>query len=283
MTQGRSAVDGDGMEGIAHYGVRLAAPGGDALDEAAESLRHLGFAVLDSGLDEAALRRLRDGFDALRAERARRFGAKRLARLGEGETVRCPLADDPAFLQLAAHPGILALCERLLGPGFVLNQQNRIVNPAGVETYSQSPWHRDLPYQHFVSSRPLALNALFCLDPFTEETGATRVLPASHKEEAFPSPAFVRREARQIAAPPGHFIVLDCMTFHGGGRNRSGRDRRAVNHVYTIAHMRQQIDLPAFLGEGFTSDPALRRLLGFAHPQPRSLEEYYTIRERRSS
>ena len=151
---------------------------------------------------------------------------------------------------------------------------NGIVNPAGAAAYSQSPFHRDLPYQHFVSSRPLAINALFCVDPFTEENGATWVIPASHKEEAFPSEPVLRAVRRQVAAPAGSFLVLDCMVWHGGGVNRSVRDRRAVNHLYTIAMMRQQIDLPAFLGDGFTQDPAIRQLLGFLHPQPRSEWEY---------
>jgi ectoine hydroxylase-related dioxygenase (phytanoyl-CoA dioxygenase family) len=270
------------MNAIARYGVRLANPPGDAVEEAAESLRLLGYALVDSGLDAAAIERLRARFDALRAAQRARFGAERLARIGEADMIRCPLAEEAEFLALAANPVILALCERMMGPGFILNQQNGIVNPAHTAQYAQSPYHRDLPYQHYVSSRPLAINALFCLDPFTTENGATRVIPASHKEEAFPSEALIRREERQVTAPAGHFIVLDCMAFHGGGQNRTGQDRRAVNHVYTIAHMRQQIDLPALLGEGFTVEPKLRQLLGFQHPQPRSIEEYLAQRERKA-
>lgn len=259
------------MEATARYGVRLANESRSPLDEAAETLRLLGYAVVDAGLSSAELEALRNRFRTL--YEADEHGALRRA-AGEAELLRCPLALDPAFLSLAANPRILTLCEALIGPGFILNQQNGVVNPAGAETYSQSPFHRDLPYQHFVSSRPLALNALFCLDPFTEENGATWVIPASHKEEAFPSEPVLRAQRRQISAPAGSFLVLDCMLWHGGGVNRSAQDRRAVNHVYTIAMMRQQIDLPAYLGEGFTRDERLRQLLGFRHPQPRSVEEY---------
>lgn len=262
------------MEATARYGVRLANEATDPLDEAAETLRLLGYAVVDAGLPTEELDVLRTRFAALyEAEDRGPRGALRRA-AGEAELLRCPLALDPAFLVLAANPRILALCERLIGPGFILNQQNGVVNPAGAATYSQSPFHRDLPYQHFVSSRPLAINALFCLDAFTEENGATWVVPASHKEEAFPSEPVLRAQRRQVSAPAGSFLVLDCMIWHGGGVNRAARDRRAVNHVYTIAMMRQQIDLPACLGEGFTRDPRLRQLLGFQHPQPRSVEEY---------
>ena len=42
-----------------------------------------------------------------------------------------------------------------------------------ITAHHQSAFHRDLPYQHFTSSRPIAINALFCADEFTNENGAT--------------------------------------------------------------------------------------------------------------
>jgi len=50
---------------------------------------------------------------------------------------------------------------KLIVGKFILNQQNGI-NPPG-ETCNQSAWHRDLPYQHYVSSTPLTINALLCM------------------------------------------------------------------------------------------------------------------------
>jgi ectoine hydroxylase-related dioxygenase (phytanoyl-CoA dioxygenase family) len=102
-----------------------------------------------------------------------------------------PLAYEPIFLELAANPRILKICRTLVADYVTLNQQNGIINPPNGQRYNQAAWHRDLPYQHFTSSRPLAINALFCIDAFTVENGATKVLPASHREEAFPSDAFI--------------------------------------------------------------------------------------------
>jgi len=104
------------------------------------------------------------------------------------------------------------------------------------------------------------------------------VLPASHRQEAFPSDRFVEAEAATITAPAGCFIVLDCMMFHSGGVNTTDRPRRAVNQVYSIPHIRQQIDLPAALGEQFTLDGDLRRLLGYEVRTPRSVAEYLASR-----
>jgi ectoine hydroxylase-related dioxygenase (phytanoyl-CoA dioxygenase family) len=164
----------------------------------------------------------------------------------------------------------------------VLNQQNGVINPPHADRYNQGAWHRDLPYQHFVSSRPLAINALFCLDPFTIENGATKVLPASHRQEAFPSDRFIETEATTIAAPAGSFIVLDCMMYHSGGVNTTDRPRRGVNHVYSIPLLRQQIDLPSLLGDQFATDHALRRLLGYDVRTPRSVAEYFAARAGKS-
>ena len=264
------------------YGVRIAKEAPDSLAAAAETLGLLGYAVVDSGLGSEQIDALRSRFDALMQASHQRHGADRLRAVGEADLLRCPLADDRLFLELAANPRILSLCERLLGPGFILNQQNGIINPAGALTYSQSAYHRDLPYQHFVSSRPLAINALFCLDPFTTENGATFVIPASHKQEEFPSEPVIEAQARQIVAPAGSFLVLDCMAYHCGGTNRTALDRRAVNHVYTIAMFRQQIDLPAALGENFGADASIRQLLGFRYPTARSVAEFIAARERKS-
>lgn len=264
------------MQHTPRYGVHATNDATDAVAIATETLRLRGYAVVESGLDAAALTALRRSFDALHAVEATGPRGDLRASAGETDILRCPLARDPAFLALAANPRILAICEAMIGPGYILNQQNGITNPAGAAQYSQSPFHRDLPYQHFTSSRPLALNALFCVDDFTEENGATWVVPASHKEAAFPSEAVLLAERRQVVAPAGSFLVLDAMVWHGGGVNRSGKDRRAVNHLYSIALLRQQIDLPAYLGEAFTADPALRRLLGLQYAQPRSVEQYLT-------
>jgi ectoine hydroxylase-related dioxygenase (phytanoyl-CoA dioxygenase family) len=262
----------------ARYGVRIENQAIDDLDETSETLQLLGYAILDSGLSAAQIVALRERFVSLHDANRTRYGVDRLAAIGENDLLRCPLADDPLFLQLACNPRVREVCERLLGPGFILNQQNGIVNPAGAEQYSQSAFHRDLPYQHFVSSRPLAINALFCLDPFTTDNGATLVIPASHKQEAFPSERVIAAHTCQVEAPAGSFLMLDCMTYHCGGANRTAHDRRAVNHVYSIALMRQQIDVPAYLGPNFSDDPATRQLLGYRHPLPRSVDDFIDYR-----
>ena len=246
---------------------------------ACESIRRLGYAIIGGGYDESELAAFSAAFERARERHhADHGGIDKLRTLDEHNTIRLPLAHEPVFLELATNKTILDICTRLIAGYVVLNQQNGVINPPHAQRYNQGAWHRDLPYQHFVSSRPLALNALFCLDAFTIENGATRVLPASHQQEDFPSDRFIESEAATVEAPAGSFIVLDCMAYHSGGVNRTERPRRAVNQVYSIPLIKQQIDLPAALGEQFTADPQLRKLLGYDVRTPHSVGDYLASR-----
>jgi ectoine hydroxylase-related dioxygenase (phytanoyl-CoA dioxygenase family) len=202
-----------------------------------------------------------------------------LKEIDEHNGIRLPLAIDETFIDLATNPRVLELVGKLIRNKFILNQQNGIINPPG-ETYNQGLWHRDLPYQHFVSSRPLAINALYCVDDFTIENGATYVLPGSHTQEEYPSDSFVESKARQITAPAGTFIVLHCMLFHRGGANTTSLRRRAVNHVYSTAFIKQQIDIPSAMGGRSVRSAAVADLLGFRYQIPRTVADFLESRRR---
>lgn len=261
------------------YGVAEQAHAETEVERTCEAIRQLGYGIIDGGYDAAQMATLSAAFEQAQQRHGSAHGGHdALKAIDEHNTIRLPLAYEAAFLELATNVRILEICRRLIADYVILNQQNGIINPPNGVRYNQGAWHRDLPYQHFVASRPLAINALFCLDAFTIENGATMVLPASHRLEAFPSDHFVDTQAVKVTAPAGSFIVLDCMVYHSGGVNVSAQPRRAVNHVYSIPLLRQQIDLAAALGEDFATAPDLRRLLGYDVRQPRSVGEYLASR-----
>jgi ectoine hydroxylase-related dioxygenase (phytanoyl-CoA dioxygenase family) len=263
---------------LPRYGVTTQNEPADDIDFAVESLRHFGFAVVDGGFSKIEMQALEDAFDAARKTSLDLHGEQYLRSIDEHNTIRCLLMHDRLFLKLALNERVHSICRALIGANFILNQQNGIINPGNEATYNQAAYHRDLPYQHFVSSRPLAINALFCIDDFTVENGATKVIPASQKVEAFPSDQLIRSSEITLTAPAGSFLLLDCMAFHRGGKNLSRRDRRAINHVFTIGLLRQQLDMPAMLGDRYVSDPHVRRLLGYEFRCPTSIEAYYRSR-----
>jgi ectoine hydroxylase-related dioxygenase (phytanoyl-CoA dioxygenase family) len=260
------------------YGIVERAAASSEVARIAERIRLVGYAVLPGGLAAADVAGLGTRLEQVMERQVEEFGgADRIAAIGDTLTARCPLAYDEAFLSLAAHGDVLALCRELLGEYVILMQQNGVINPSG-QRHTQLAYHRDLPYQHFVSSRPLAISALFCIDPFTIDTGATTVIPGSHKMEQFPSDRVAAELDTPVAADPGSFIVFDSMLFHRAGENRSGRPRRGVNNVYSTPIIAQQISLPEALQGKYSGDPALARLLGYDVTPARSVTAW---RERR--
>ena len=69
------------------------------------------------------------------------------------------------FLNLARNKKLNQFLKLLFDGVFILNQQNGLIN-SPKSKYSQAKWHRDLPYQHFVSSKNIAINVIYCIDKF---------------------------------------------------------------------------------------------------------------------
>lgn len=215
------------------YGILLSRPsGGGTTEIVIEEIETLGYSVVRQYLQPNLVDQLRD--QAVRL-------LWRNSQSADPDIVRAPWALDRLFLQLAQLPLIHEVLTAMIPGRHVLNQQNLVRNPAKA-SYSQGSFHRDLPYQHFVASQPLALNVLVLLDDWTASNGATRVLPASHKEAWFPSPEYVKRHAVTIEAPKGSLLILHSMTYHAGGMNVTESDRVGVNHVFASPIIRSQLN-----------------------------------------
>ncbi len=220
------------------YGVLMARQGKAPADLVVEELQTLGYAVVERILPTERV-------DFLRAKAADLL--ERNAGAGDGNIVRAPWSQDLDFLDLAKLPLVQEVLRELIPGRVVLNQQNLVRSPGSSGSYSQAKYHRDLPYQHFVASRPLAINVLVCLDDFVSDNGATSVLPASHKEELFPSANYIDRHAIIATAPRGSLLILHGMTYHSGRQNVTDRDRIAVNHVYSSPLLKPQLDHQALV------------------------------------
>jgi ectoine hydroxylase-related dioxygenase (phytanoyl-CoA dioxygenase family) len=247
-------------EQVLSYGVLESRRLKDDLDAHVEEIEFLGYTVVESGLTREEIGALRASID-VNYERQLAETAN-VAMAADADILRCPLAYDDRFLKVATLAPLMAICERLLGVNFVLLQQNAIINRPSSKEF-QSRWHRDLVYQHFVSSKKLALNALLCIDDFSIETGGTVVLPGSHVFEVFPSTRLVKNHERTADAKSGSLLILDAMLFHRSGLNKTQNNRRGVNHVIGRPLLAQQIDLPRLLDGRHADDPFLRRYLGY--------------------
>lgn len=267
----------------ASYGIKEKRVDKDTLDVHVQEIQMLGHTVLEPAAPADRLAAWRHAFDRILEQQATESGGfDALRRIGEADTARALLAYDGSFLDVATDSRVMEICKRLLGDYFILMLQNGVVNQPTQQPHHQAAYHRDLPYQHFISSRPLALSAVFCLDAFEVDNGATMFISGSHKTEAFPSDGYVEKMQHSISAPAGSIIMFDSMLFHRGGINRSSAVRRAINNVFVLPFLKQQIVLPALLNGKWSNDPWLRCLLGYESDPPLSPAEFRARRANRS-
>ncbi|MFI4932995.1 MAG: phytanoyl-CoA dioxygenase family protein [Caulobacterales bacterium] len=179
-----------------------------------------------------------------------------------------------AFRDLMLHPIIEALMGHLLGPDFLLSSFTaNIAHPGG----EPMVLHTDQGYIGFWTPKPVVANIAWMLDDFTDANGGTRLVPASHLNEAATprSSAYAPGELANmptsedtIAAegPAGSILCFDGRVWHGTGANRTDRPRHALLSYHCRPFVRQQENFTLGLDPGLrlTERPALLNRLGFA-------------------
>jgi ectoine hydroxylase-related dioxygenase (phytanoyl-CoA dioxygenase family) len=139
------------------------------------------------------------------------------------------------------HPTLLALCDALLLPAcaeYVLNLGHIIDRGPGAEAQFV---HRDeLVWVHVPRPAPtLQVASMIALSEFTEENGATRLVPGSHRWpwERQPEP----EDFAQATMPAGSAVVYLGSLLHGAGANRTpGTWRRGLHLSYVVGWLRTE-------------------------------------------
>lgn len=81
------------------------------------------------------------------------------------------------------------------------------------------------------------VNSLWALTDFTEEMGATRVVPGSHT--AGVGAQFSYEDSLPVEMERGSVLLFSGKIYHGGGANRSKRVRRAIDIGFSVGWVRQ--------------------------------------------
>jgi ectoine hydroxylase-related dioxygenase (phytanoyl-CoA dioxygenase family) len=233
------------------------------LDIHIEEFLLTGCTIVENVWNNEQLDLFRNNLDAIYNQQCAEIGGENnLSIIKDTNIARCLLSYNDLFLEMATQPFILQLLTRLLGDYYILSLQNGIINLPNQPNY-QTFWHRDLQYQHFLSSRPLAVNALTCVDNFNAETGGTYILPHSNKAEKFPSDDFVVKNQQVCNANAGSVLVFDAMLYHRAGYNASSQLRRGVNTMYSLPFIKQQINLQTATQKKYADNSFLSQFLGY--------------------
>jgi ectoine hydroxylase-related dioxygenase (phytanoyl-CoA dioxygenase family) len=139
------------------------------------------------------------------------------------------------------HPLLLAVCDRILLPScarYQLNLGHVLDRGPGAEAQllhrDEAVWC-DMPDPH----PELQVATIVALVDFTEENGATRLVPGSHRwpRDRQPDPS----ETVAAEMPAGAAVVYLGSTIHGGGANETTDARRRGMHMsYVLGWLRTE-------------------------------------------
>ena len=207
----------------------------DWLERTLADLRYRGCAVVTEVLDLDFLSETRAAMYEVQAAIRGDVGEERLARAGELGVLRLMLAYDDRFFRFLELPEVLAVVDATVSDTAILHLQNGLILPSfddgKVPETFQTSFHRDFP-RHLGGSLA-SVNAFFAIDEFTEQNGATLVIPGTHQQAEPPDPRYLAAAAVPAVCPAGSMLVFDSTLWHAAGANVSGRDRLAINHQYT--------------------------------------------------
>lgn len=131
---------------------------------------------------------------------------------------------DPLFLDLVEHPAALMFVREAIGwPALLSNISANITGPGGGEMFL----HADQTYMPQPWSGIQGVNVIWCVDDFTDENGATRVVPGSHHLNRAPTPEDQAVGTVPLEAPAGSMVVMEGRVWHKTGHNRTADQTRA--------------------------------------------------------
>jgi ectoine hydroxylase-related dioxygenase (phytanoyl-CoA dioxygenase family) len=181
-----------------------------------------GYVVVPGALEEAWVERLRRAFESAPAQKD-----------GTQHVEVTPATPEHASWQaLREHPVILAAALHVLARPFrVRDLHGR--NP--LPGYGQQGLHADWMPRANVEPYHV-LTALWMLDDFAPDNGATRVVPGTHRvlraiPKSLGQPGAKHPAETVVTGRAGGVLVFNGHTWHSGRANTSNRPRRAAQMV----------------------------------------------------
>jgi ectoine hydroxylase-related dioxygenase (phytanoyl-CoA dioxygenase family) len=224
-------------------------------------IREDGYTLVEDAVEPELLDELATALGRLEQE----LGAAPARNIFEGtRTVRIYnlLARGEVFERMPVHAHVLPIVEQVLDRGCLVSSLSSIaIGPGEVP----QPLHADdqlipLPRPHV----PIIVNSMWAITDFTDENGATRLVPGSHRRDHAPALG-TSYETIPAAMRRGSVLIYDGALWHGGGANRTERRRVGVAMNYCAGFIRQQenqqLGIPLEVARGFS--PRLRHLAGF--------------------
>jgi len=175
------------------------------------------------------------------------------------------IARSPSSHALIQHPTILAVTGKLLDRAQTYQLHLTQVISIGPDSPGQSI-HRDqwaFDFFEFPSDYHVQCNTIWALTDFTEENGATRLMPGS--QDLPNDHGHTVDETVPAEMTKGSCLLYTGKVYHGGGANRSDETRMGLNITYDVGWLRQEenqyLSVPHDVAVTLPDD--LLRLMGY--------------------
>jgi ectoine hydroxylase-related dioxygenase (phytanoyl-CoA dioxygenase family) len=233
----------------------------DNIEQHLENIERKGYTVIENAIEPDLIESLNDTLLTLERDLSIQPGDNRF----EGaSTIRIYnlLAHQAVFQQIPVHTNLLPIIEGVLDKGCLISSLSSIsIDPGEIP----QPLHADdtliaLERPH----KAVVCNSMWALTDFTEENGATRIIPGSHKHDHLPDYGS-EHETIPAVMPKGSLLIWNGSLWHGGGANKSSERRVGIAMNYCAGFIRQQenqqLGIPRKIAESFSD--RLLELVGY--------------------
>ena len=175
------------------------------------------------------------------------------------------VARSPKCRELVMHPLILGTAGKLLehATSFQLHLTQVIAIGPGepAQQIHRDQWAFD--FFSFPKDYEVQCNTIWAMTDFTEENGATRVIPGSnHFEDKM---RFEEKDTISAEMTKGSVLVYNGSVYHAGGANKSNATRMGINITYNLSWLRQEenqyLSVPPEIARTLPND--LLKLIGY--------------------
>ena len=207
------------------------------LSQHLQTIEDDGYCIIENAIEQDLIEEVRETVARLEADlevqprgnRAEGYATKRMYNL---------LGKDRAFWKLPTHENVLPFPEHLLDDECILSGTTCMhIGPGEVH----QGLHSDDGLVTVSRPRiPFMVTTIWAFTDFTDENGATRIVPGSHRFDHEPG------KGEQIEHIPaemkaGSVLILNGGTWHCGGANTTNHDwRLGISVQYCQGYLRQQ-------------------------------------------
>jgi ectoine hydroxylase-related dioxygenase (phytanoyl-CoA dioxygenase family) len=227
-------------------------------------LDELGYSVVPDVLSPDELTSVRDALDRECAADDAAGTAIRYGPDNANQRIWALLNHGEEFIVLGMHPLALEIVRAAMGPDVLLAQLSANVTAPGAD-HEIGRLHTDQGFLPQPIPQMLVLNVAWFLDDFTEENGATLVVPGSHHSLEYPQGGLAPSAPARLTGTAGSIAVFDGRLHHATGLNRTtDQKRRGVFATYYLPYLRTQENWTVSLDRSLLDrHPGLAELVGF--------------------